>query len=201
MVNLVEHGWAEQQEVAWAFRCSTRSVRRYQDRFQSAGLTALGRTAGYPQGRTRVAARREGLLHRLKAQGVATREIARRLGVTPKAVRKLLKRLGWHEQEAAQIGLPIGRPGGDPNLSALVITAPASVAAPTARSVTAGASEVDDTEPLPRSRDRDPADRRVDRVLAYLGLLDDADPVFPAGTRVPHAGVSRAVHEIGRAHV
>jgi hypothetical protein len=29
----------------------------------------------------------------------------------------------------------------------------------------------------------------MDRVLAYLGLLDDAPPVFRAGTRVPHAGV------------
>ena len=67
MVNLVEHGWAAQQEVARAFHCSTRSVRRYQDRFQEAGLVALGRVAGYPRGRKRVAARREGLVHRLKA--------------------------------------------------------------------------------------------------------------------------------------
>jgi hypothetical protein len=29
----------------------------------------------------------------------------------------------------------------------------------------------------------------MDRVLAYLGLLDDAAPVFRAGTRIPHAGV------------
>jgi transposase len=189
MVNLVEHGWAEQQEVARAFGCSTRSVRRYQDRFQSAGLTALGRTPGYPRGRKRVTVSREGVVHRLKAQGLATREIARRLGVTPKAVRKQLKRLGWHDTEAAQIGLPIGPPGGDPNLSALAITPPAPVAAPTVRSVTAGASEVEDTEPLSPSHDRDPADRRMDRVLAYLGLLDDAAPVFRAGTRIPHAGV------------
>ena len=189
MVNLVEHGWAEQQAVARAFRCSTRSVRRYQDRFQSAGLAALGRAAGYPRGRRRVAARREGLVHRLNAQGLATREIARRLGVTPKAVRKRLKRLGWHDPEATQMGLPIGRPGGDPNLSALAIAPPAPAAAPTVRPVTGGAPEVDDTERLPRSQDRDPADRRMDRVLAYLGLLDDAAPVFRAGTRIPHAGV------------
>ena len=189
MVNLVEHGWAEQQAVARAFRCSTRSVRRYQDRFQSAGLAALGRAAGYPRGRRRVAARLEGLVHRLKAQGLATREIARRLGVTPKAVRKRLKRLGWHDPEATQMGLPIGRPGGDPNLSALAIAPPAPAAAPTVRPVTGGAPEVDDTERLPRSQDRDPADRRMDRVLAYLGLLDDAAPVFRAGTRIPHAGV------------
>lgn len=189
MVNLVEHGWAAQHEVARAFGCSTRSVRRHQDRFQAAGLIALGRAAGYPRGRTRVAPGREPLLRRLKTHGVANREIARRLGVTPKAVRKLLKRLGWHDPAPAQMGLPIGRPGGDPNLSALPITPSSSAAAPTARPATCDASAVDDAEPLPRSCDRDPADRRMDRVLAYLGLLDDAAPVFRAGTRVPHAGV------------
>jgi len=187
MVNLVEHGWAAQGEVARAFGCSTRSVRRHQDRFHAAGLVALGRAGGYPRGRTRSAPGREPLVHRLKAQGVANREIARRLGVTPKAVRKLLKRLGWHDQEAAQIGLPIEPPGGDPNLSALAITPPTAEAKATARP--GGRSEVDDAEPLSPSRDQDPADRRMDRVLAYLGLLDDAAPMFRTGTRIPHAGV------------
>ena len=109
MVNPVEHGWAEQPDVARAFGCSTRSVRRHQDRFQAAGLAALGRTTGDPPGRRRFAQGREPLVQRLKALGVANREIARRPGVTPKAVRKLLKRLGWHEQDDAQIDLPITR--------------------------------------------------------------------------------------------
>ena len=187
MVNLVEQGWAAQQDVARVFGCSTRSVRRHQARFQAAGLGALGRAAGYPSGQRRVAAGRDALVRRLKAQGVATREVARRLGVTPKAVRKRLKRLGWHDQDAVQIGLPIARPGGDPNLSASSITAGAS--AVTAPSTMWGTPEGDDREPLPRSCDHDPADRRTDRVLAYMGLLDDAAPMFRAGTRVPHAGV------------
>jgi len=187
MVNLVEHGWAAQNEVARAFGCSTRSVRRHQDRFHAAGLVALGRAGGYPRGRTRRAPGRDPLVQRLKAQGVANREIARRLGVTPKAVRKLLRRLGWSDQKAAQIGLPIEPTGGDPNLSALASTPPTADATATARP--GGRSEVDDAEPLPQSRDQDPADRRMDRVLAYLGLLDDAAPVFRPGTRIPHAGV------------
>jgi len=112
MVNLVEHGWAAQTEVARAFGCSTRSVRRHEDRFQTGGLSALGRTGGYPSGRKRLAPGREPLVRRLKAQGLPNREIARRLGVTPKAVRKLLKRLGWDPQDADQLGLPIARPGG-----------------------------------------------------------------------------------------
>ena len=41
--------------------------------------------------------------------------------------------------------------------------------------------------------DTDPADRGGDRLLAYLGLLDDAAPLFRAGTRVPRAGVLLAL--------
>ena len=43
-------------------------------------------------------ASRERLVNRWRAEGVSTREMARRLGVNEKAVRKLLRRLGWKEQ-------------------------------------------------------------------------------------------------------
>jgi len=43
------------------------------------------------------------------------------------------------------------------------------------------------------SGDTDPADRRGDRLLAYLGVLDDAAPLFRSGPRVPHAGVLLAL--------
>ncbi len=62
--------------------------------------------------------------------------------------------------------------GGDPNLSA------------------AGSP---DDEPAPVSFDLDPADRRVDRLLAYLGVLEDTAPLFRSGPRVPHAGVLLAL--------
>jgi hypothetical protein len=43
------------------------------------------------------------------------------------------------------------------------------------------------------SLDTDPADRRLDRLLAYLGLLDDAAPLFRDSLRVPRAGVLLAL--------
>jgi hypothetical protein len=43
------------------------------------------------------------------------------------------------------------------------------------------------------SFDTNPSDRRADRLLAYLGLLDDAAPVFQSVARVPHAGVLLAL--------
>jgi prepilin-type processing-associated H-X9-DG protein len=47
--------------------------------------------------------------------------------------------------------------------------------------------------PLLPSMDIDPSDRRLDRLLACLGLLDDAPPVFRPGERIPGAGVLLAI--------
>jgi hypothetical protein len=47
--------------------------------------------------------------------------------------------------------------------------------------------------PLIASMDRDPSDRRFDRLMAYLGLLDDAAPLFRPGTAIPGAGVLLAM--------
>jgi hypothetical protein len=58
LVGLVEQGWADQLEVARAFDCSARTVRRYQRRFEEGGLAALSREDGYPRGRPRLAVSR-----------------------------------------------------------------------------------------------------------------------------------------------
>ena len=188
IVSLVQQGWADQKEVARSFGYSVRSVRRYQRRFESGGLAALGQGGGYPARRPRLPRSREQWVHRLKGQGLATREIARRLGVTPKAIRKLLKRLGWQERAPEQLPLP----GGDPNLSAFpAAAAPAELPSPGDPQLSACVAL--DEEPTPVSFDTDPADRRGDRLLAYLGVLDDAAPLFCAGPRVPHGGVLLAL--------
>ncbi len=189
MVSLVEQGWASQKEVARAFGCSTRSVRRYQCRMDTGGLSALGRPRGYPSKRPRVSHARERLIGRLKAQGISNKEIARRFGVTPKSIRKLLKRIGWRDPGPEQIGLPIPRPEGDPKLSAFL--APTLGDAGECTPPCASGSIED--EPALFSFDTDPANRRMDRLLAYLGLLDDAAPLFRSGTHIPHGGVLLAL--------
>src|SRR5271165_1833524 len=90
MVNLVNQGLANQTDVARAFGCSTRSVRRHQRRFEDGGLAALDRSPGYPRGRARVAGSRRQLVQDLNLQGHSHREIARRIGVSEKAIRKLV---------------------------------------------------------------------------------------------------------------
>ena len=173
MVNLVEQGWATQQDVARAFHCSARTIRRDQRRFEDGGLAALGHLGGYPKGQQRLSAARSGWIDRLKAEGHSNREIARRAGVSEMAIRKVLRRLGWKESQPQQDLIPAEEVApANPNLSAF----------------SSGAKESP-----PISRDTDPSDRCADRLLARLGLLDDAPPLFGSATAVARAGVLLAL--------
>ena len=186
MVNLIEQGWADQNDVARAFGYSARTVRRYQQRFEEGGLVALGRGDGYPRGRARLETSRRRRILQLKVQGHSYCEIARRMGVSVRAVRKSLRRLGWKALAVPQGELPLSlqetatpNPSGspvpvvppdwDPNLSAFSAAAPKNSP--------------------PRSVDTDPTNRRGDRLLARLGLLEDAAPLFGSSANVPRAGV------------
>ena len=203
MVTLVEQGWADQIDVARVFGRSARTVRRYQQRFEIGGLAALSQPRGYPKGRQRLAASRTELIHRWKAQGDSNREIARRLGVSEVAIRKRLRRTGWKE-DLSQPGLfpaeafcvelklpvssnpsvdlpaPESPPGANPKLSAFGFTDPPR---------------------SPSSHDTDPMDRSADRLLARLGLLADAAPLFGCAAAVPRAGVLLALPVLGASGV
>ena len=233
MVSLVDLGWARQSELARAFGCDVRTVRRHQRRFEEGGLAALGRPPGFPRGRSRVPQSRKDAVNRWKAEGVSNREIARRLGIDEKAVRKLARRLGWQELAVEQRVLPFDR--ADPKLSGLehqeagaprrdggLTPDPEVDAVPTgadpklsgsadpghggAPEAGAHAGEEDgspadpepfasgiDEEPVPFTLDHDPADRSGDRLLARLGLLEDAAPLFGRATQVAGAGVLLAM--------
>jgi len=171
MVSLINQGWADQKEIARAFGCSTRSVRRHQRRFEDGGLPALGHSGGYPKGHPRLPASRARQVTRMKEQGNSNRQIAIRIGVTETAVRKVLRRLGWTEPPPTQTLLPMEGVGANPNLSAF--------------------QSVD--VPLVPSLDNDPSDRRFDRIMACVGLLDDATPLFRPGTAISGAGVLLAM--------
>jgi transposase len=192
MVSLVDQGWADQNDVARAFGCSVRSLRRRQRRFEEGGLAALGHERGYPKGRPRLPESRTRQVLRLKGRGLSNRETATCLGVTENAVRKVLRRIEWKAVGPVQVQFPLessapgeldprpsrGQPplekaskGAHPKLSAFASTDP----------------------PLLPSMDSDPSNRSLDRLLACLGLLDDASPVFRPGERIPGAGVLLAI--------
>jgi transposase len=185
MVSLVEQGWATQMEVAQGFHCCVRTVRRHQRRFEDGGLAALGRGSGFPVGRSRVGGRRNRLIHRLKAEGHSNREIARRGGVSETAIRKILHRTGWKPPSISETGMLTleGAAPANPNLSAFCAPAaeiPSSSARPSSNPNLSAFCEV-------WTLDTDPSDRSGDRLLAALGLLDDAAPLFGSAPCVPRA--------------
>jgi transposase len=173
MISLVEQGWADQNDVARGFGYTARTLRRQQRRFDEGGLAALGRKGGYAPGRARLAACRIKRVEQLRADGKSHRQIARLMGVSAKAIRKLLRRSGWKEPAPIQAELSfISAKAGDPNLSAFCAKA---------------------KEALPASHDPDASNRSVDRLMARLGLLEDAPPMFGAAAAVPRAGVLLAL--------
>ena len=197
MVSLVDQGWATQLEVARAFNCSVRTVRRHQQRFAEDGLAGLGRERGYPRGRPRLAGWRRRLVQRLKAKGRPQREIARQLGVTENAVRKLLRRLGWKSAAALQTELPFSEnQAGLPKPRQAVLdeaVSPPPASAPSAHPKLSASSVPTASTVAPASFDTDPSHRWTDRLLARLGLLEDAAPLFGSATAVPRAGVLLAL--------
>ena len=185
MVCLVEQGWAQQSEVARAFECDVRTVRRNQRRYEEGGLIALGRPSGYPRGLQRVPKSRSEQLNEWKADGESHHEIARRLGITRKAVRKQLRRLGWEPQKTQQIPLIPEVAGGDPNLSGVAKEAAAGGDPNLSGS---GSRKAD-----PKCYGMDPEDRWLDRLLAWKGEINDASPLFRSSDRAPAAGVLLAI--------
>jgi transposase len=199
MVFLVESGFAQQTEVARAFARSVRSVRRYQGRYAQGGMAALGREQGWRRGRRRILSKRLRSIEMLKSQGISNRAIAHRLGVSEKAVRKVvgasqpaasaqLVFAGMTSAAAGKppaAGVPPAKSTGD---DAARATSSAEGCAGGHHPITAPVDE-DEREPVPMSLDCDASDRSFDRQLAYLGLLVDAAPLFCDGSSVPGVGV------------
>jgi len=196
MVLLVEAGFAPQTDVARAFGCSVRTVARNQKRYAQGGMAALGREAGWRKGRRRISPKRLRRIELLKSQGMSNRAIAHRLGVTEKAIRRLVG--PRRAAESKQLALPEIPPA-----TAKSVATDAPSAASTddddgddvddegtgGGSTAPPPAAMSDDEPVARSLDRDASNRTFDRQLAYLGLLKDAAPLFRDGSSIPGAGV------------
>jgi transposase len=174
-VFLLDTGHATQKEVAAAFGCSERTIRRRQERYQQGGMVALATRSGWRPGRRRIPIKRVRVIERLKGEGTSNREIARRLGVTENAIRK---QVGPSRPE--QQRLPLEE-----------IPPPIATAQPEGEPASLLPEEAPD--PVSMSLDVDPANRYWDRLLACFGLLDDAAPIFADTCDVPGAGVLLAV--------
>jgi hypothetical protein len=196
MVFLVGSGFAQQTDVARAFTRSVRTVRRYQGHYAQGGMTALGREEGWRRGRRRISEKRLRTIEMLKSQGMSNRAVAHRLGVSEKAIRKLVgpsksaesAQLAFAEITAAAAGTPLAKP-----VPPAQLTGDAATTLAEERVGDPITASVHDDEPVPMSLDCDASDRTFDRQLAHLGLLDDAAPLFRNGSSVPGTGTLLAI--------
>jgi transposase len=192
MVTLFESGYADQNDIASAFGYSSRSLRRYLHRLERGGFRALGRPKGRPQD-TALDHKdaRDRMIFRLKEKGFSNRAVAQRLGLAENSIRKRLRRLGFTsaredrllfpEDDSGSRGMVIGTSKG---VSKSIV--PLEIK----KSTGAMISAVDE---LPVSLDVDPLDRSMDRLLASMGQLEDAAPLFAHAAKLPAAGVLLAV--------
>jgi transposase len=194
MVLLFESGYADQNDIARCFGYSARSLRRYQERLKIGGLSALARPEGRPSGSSARHKRnheRDRTILRLKAKGMSNRWIAGRLGLSEKAVRKILRRLGWKPCPEPRLLFP-SKAGSQTQQSKVpaskLIETPPSAAEQPARQRAQFL-----TDSAAKSLDANPLDRSMDRLLAAMGLLDDALPVFASARSLPRAGVLLAI--------
>src|SRR5271157_1544351 len=121
--------------------------------------------------------------------------MARRLGVSEMAIRKLLRRLGWKAALPVQAEWSFsGRATANPNLSGSAPAAASSAPSSPAQDANPNLSAFGSIEGSALvSQDKDPDHRCADRLLARLGLLEDAPPLFGSATAVPRAGVLLAL--------
>jgi transposase len=193
MVLLFESGYADQNDIARSLGYSARSLRRYQERLKTGGLSALARPEGRPTVSSPVHKKthaRDKTILRLKAKEMSNRWIAGRLGLSEKSVRKTLRRLGWQPGPEPCLSFPQedGSQAKSTVPASNLIEAPPSTEAQLPDQMPQFQSAASKT-----SLDANPLDRSMDRLLAAMGLLDDALPVFAPARGLPRAGVLLAI--------
>ena len=190
MLTLLDSGYADQKEIARAFSCSERSIRRYGHRLESGGLPALGRARGRPPAiAPKETDGRDRMILRMKERGFSNRGIAQRLGLAESSVRERLRRLRW--QPPLEALLPFSEKTDEPAPSGAV--APSNQIVESSSDNAVISEEVTTSEQLPASFDVNPLDRSLDRLLAAMGRLEDATPMFARTENLPGAGVLLAI--------
>jgi len=201
VAHLRRAGLAKATELARAFGKSRNTVAGYHTRLERDGVGAVASLRRGPKGPHKVTAPLERTILKLKAQGLPNTQIAARTGVSEFSVRRLLKRKGQYESDTQRLTA----------LPGLVSPAESSsTSEPTAEDVETGVppSLVHDESNLERRSEFPPKaasiqmnrpvheavdSRVVERTLAAVGLLHEAEPQLVAGRQLRCVGVLLAI--------
>lgn len=215
VVELINFHDLRAARVAQAFGLGIQTVYRLLKRYKKGGVAALlGRTGRRMPTKVRGAKARQ--LIELRERGVSYRDAASRIGVSLTGAYAATRRLGSTEpikrpnslQEAAgrsREDEAVSESGGSQScpigVSEPVVEGSHGLQSPLPVATESGAGASAVASAVPReggaigpsaSVDTDPLHRQGDRLMAQLGLLEDAAPLFAPGV-VPDGGVLLAV--------
>lgn len=172
IASLSRAGLAKATDLARAFDKSRNTVAAYKRRLEQGGAVALLRLRRGPKGAHKVNASIERAILKLKSKGMANTRIATRLGLSDMTVGRLLRRKGWIEAKISPRPLP-GVEAAPPSAEEQVIE-------------DAGAD-------LPREVREAVEPRAMDRALAAVGAIQQADPELVSGRDLRCLGALAAI--------
>lgn len=185
---------ATQAQIAAAFSIGTATVERASRQYRRHGVAGLQpKKSSSRCGRVREPALQRAIVA-LARDGESVRAIALRFGISRTAVNTSLERSNWQPRDNQRTlpAMPAGASG-----RANVETVPVvdgtrgravEAQAPQAVESTTRTGSQSVVLPPDRTDDSNPSDRSGDRLLARLGLLDDAAPLFEDADNVGDVG-------------
>lgn len=190
IVQALENGYAKAGQLADALGRPLRTVHHLRTLFGQRGAAGLVKGKRGPKG-PRLGSLREAAVAAHVGDGLLPAEIARRLGVSRGTVVAAMKRLGLVTRPAPP-QLELGNEA-EPETSMAAET-PAELAAPAAPAPPAAVqTPAEPVRAVAGLVGADPSDRSLDRMMAALGELEDAEPLFAPGQDIPRAGALLAV--------
>jgi len=181
IVSLLRANLATEFELSRAFGVGLRSVSRWNCIYNQDGVKGLidKKRCGAPE---KVNAQLKAQIRELRAGRVKANEIARLLNIGTGSVCRVL----YTESEEQQTAVTFFEVD-DGKVDSEIEDAALPTAAQTADASRTVSPEVASDSRMPVSGD--PLDRTADRLMARIGLLDDAAPLFLEGQRIEFAGV------------
>jgi transposase len=186
-VQLHRAGHATQGQIAHALSLGLRTIHGWVRRYRDQGVAGL---MDRPLTGRRADLEKAALIRQYRQSGHKLTDIARLANVSLITVKRVLARdrdeqaLALPTEVTAAAAFPASTPVALPALPSSVAPVPASpVTEPPLASSTPGIN---------------PLDRSGDRMLARVGLLEDAEPVFAAGENLPWVGVFLALALLGQ---
>jgi len=198
VAQALELGYAKPRELEPAVSCSMRTLHRAHEQYVNDGLEGLVPKKRGPKA-PRLGDRREAMIRRWHAEGQSVSEMARRLEVSRGTVYNALRRLELEPPAQAVAVQGVLLEDGDVGEEDDGEHGQAEETPDTSESEEhepEGAGEQAegvDEEPETRRDWIDPDDRWMERLLASIGELDDAEPLFAKRAGLPRAGALLAV--------